>query len=141
MLQEKHHVHALYANDAASSPSRESEFHRMRDELWWELREAFMETREIAIDPTIKHYDELIAQLTSIKWASVALNGRTRTKVQGKGSSSGIPNVKPLLHSPNEADSLCLAWRGYLRYCSRVPARFRARRMRRESSIVSWKVV
>lgn len=141
MLQEKHHIKNLYGVDAAESPIRESEFHRMRDELWWELREAFMESKEIVIDPHVKQYDELISQLTSIKWASVALNGRTRTKVQGKGSSSGIPNVKPLLHSPNEADSLCLAWRGYLRYCSKVPERFRRTRVRSSSSAVSWKVI
>jgi len=131
ILQDKHKLQNIYGIDAAESPIRESEFHRMRDELWWELREAFMETKEIAIENSvelrdkIKNCDELISQLTSIKWASVALNGNTRTKVQGKGSSSGIPNVKPLLHSPNEADALCLAWRGYLRYCSKVPTRFR----------------
>ena len=141
MLIDTHHLRNVYGIDAAQSPMRDQEFHRMRDELWWELREAFMETKEIALDPRVKNYDELIAQLTSIKWASVALNGRTRTKVQGKGSSSGIPNVKPLLHSPNEADSLCLAWRGYLRYCTKVPERFRRTRTRQTGVSVSWKVV
>ncbi len=140
MLQDKHHIGNLYAIDAAESPIRESEFHRMRDELWWELREAFMESKEIAIDPKITNYDTLIAQLTSIKWASVVLNGRTRTKIQGKGSSSGIPNVKPLLHSPNEADALCLAWRGYLRYCSKVPFQFRSRSSYRRPA-VDWRIM
>lgn len=130
MLQEKHKIRNVYGIDSAESPTRDSEFHRMRDELWWELREAFMESKELAIEnePEFRHkiqqVDELISQLTSIKWSSVELNGRTRTKVQGKGSSSGIPNVKPLLHSPNQADALCLAWRGYLRYCGKVPQRF-----------------
>lgn len=140
VLQDKHGLRNLYPVDAAESPVRESEFHRLRDELWWELREAFMETKEIVLDPKLTNYDELLAQLTSIKWASVALNGRTRIKVQGKGSSSGIPNVKPLLHSPNEADSLCLAWRGYLRYCSHLPAQYRRRTYSRRMT-PSWKAM
>ena len=147
VLQDKHHLRNLYGIDAAESPIRETEFHRMRDELWWELREAFMETKEIAIENSIelrdriKNCDELISQLTSIKWASVELNGRTRTKVQGKGSSSGIPNVKPLLHSPNEADALCLAWRGYLRYCSKVPMLYRSSGTYWRNRTTSWKTM
>lgn len=140
VLQEKYHFANLYRVDAAETPARADEFHRMRDELWWELREAFMETKEIVLDPQLTNYDELIAQLTSIKWASVHLNGKTRTKVQGKGSSSGIPNVKPLLKSPNEADSLCLAWRGYLRYCGRIPTQFRAQSSWHHRE-VSWKAM
>lgn len=136
-----HRLQNVYGVDVAESPTRDEEFHRLRDEVWWELREAFMDTKEIAIEPTIKNYDELLAQLTSIKWASVMLNGRTRTKVQGKGSSSGIPNVKPLLHSPNEADSLCLAWRGYHRYCTKVPARFRGTSHYHRYAQVSWKIL
>jgi hypothetical protein len=141
MLTDKHGIRNCYGVDAAESPSRDSEFHRMRDELWWEVREAFMESKELAIDPHIKTFDDLISQLTSIKWAAVELNGRTRTKVQGKGSSSGIPNVKPLVHSPNEADSLCLAWRGYLRYCSKVPGRFKRPGRYQRYEQPSWKVL
>lgn len=145
MLQEKHLIRNVYGIDAAESPIRDSEFHRMRDELWWELREGFMESREIVIenDPErrskIQKVDELISQLTSIKWAAVELNGRTRTKVQGKGSSSGIPNVKPLLHSPNQADALCLAWRGYKHYCSTVPLQFRTAGVFQRYRPTSWK--
>lgn len=140
-LQDKHLIRNVYKVDVSESPIRDSEFHRMRDEVWWELREAFMETKDIVIDPTIKNYDALIAQLTSIKWASVFLASKAKIKVQGKGSSSGIPNVKPLLHSPNEADSLGIAWRMYRHYCSRVPMlRRRTLRYKREAS-VSWKVV
>jgi hypothetical protein len=141
MLTEKHGIRNCYGIDAAESPSRDSEFHRMRDELWWEVREALMDSKELAIDPHLKTFDDLLSQLTSIKWAAVELNGRTRTKVQGKGSSSGIPNVKPLLHSPNEADSLCLAWRGYLRYCSKVPGRFKRVGRYQRSHELSWKIL
>lgn len=147
MLQEKHGVRNLYGIDSAESPIRESEFHRMRDELWWELREGFMESKEIVFEnsPELRHkiqnVDDLISQLTSIKWGAVELNGRTRTKVQGKGSSSGIPNVKPLLHSPNEADALCLAWRGYKHYCSSVPLQFRSSGGYSRCRIASWKTL
>lgn len=147
MLRDKHLVKNAYGIDSAESPIRESEFHRLRDELWWELREAFMESKEIVIenDPErrskIQKVDELVSQLTSIKWGTVELNGRTRTKVQGKGSSSGIPNVKPLLHSPNQADALCLAWRGYLRYCSKVPQRFRKPSTYQRYQQLSWKIL
>lgn len=147
MLREKHLIKNVYGIDAAESPIRDSEFHRLRDELWWELREAFMESKELVIenDPErrskIQKSDELISQLTSIKWGTVELNGRTRTKVQGKGSSSGIPNVKPLLHSPNQADALCLAWRGYLRYCSKVPQRFRQASTYHRAQPLSWKIL
>lgn len=147
MLQDKHGLRNLYGIDAAESPVREQEFHRMRDELWWELREAFMESKEIVIEhePERRHLiqkvDELVAQLTSIKWAAVELNGRTRTKVQGKGSSSGIPHVKPLLHSPNQADALCLAWRGYRRYCSQVPVRYRQAGRFHRTREASWKTL
>lgn len=147
VLQEKHGIRNLYAVDSAESPTRDTEFHRLRDELWWELREGFMESKEIVIenDPEFRHkvqnVDELISQLTSIKWAAVELNGRTRTKVQGKGSSSGIPNVKPLLHSPDEADALCLAWRGYKRYCSSIPVQHRTSGGFYRNRTTSWKTL
>ena len=147
VLQEKHGIRNLYAVDSAESPTRDTEFHRLRDELWWELREGFMESKDIVIenDPEFRHkvqnVDELISQLTSIKWAAVELNGRTRTKVQGKGSSSGIHNVKPLLHSPDEADALCLAWRGYKRYCSSIPVQHRTSGGFYRSRTTSWKTL
>lgn len=147
MLREKHLLRNVYGIDSAESPARESEFHRMRDELWWELREGFMESKEVVIenDPERRHKiqraDELVSQLTSIKWGAVELNGRTRTKVQGKGSSSGIPNVKPLQHSPNQADALCLAWRGFKRYCSSVPMQFRRSEGFRRYANASWKTL
>lgn len=147
VLQEKHDVRNLYAIDSAESPTRDTEFHRMRDELWWELREGFMDSKELVIenDPEfrhkIQHVDELISQLTTIKWGAVELNGRTRTKVQGKGSSSGLPNVKPLLHSPDEADALCLAWRGYTHYCSAIPIQHRASVGHYRSRTASWKTM
>lgn len=136
-LTSRHVLANVYRVDGAEVATREAEFHRLRDEIWWELREAFMDSREISMP----YLDDLIGQLTSIKWAEVALNGSTKIKVQGKGSSSGIPGVPPLRQSPNEADSLGLAWRGYRRYCSRVPIQYRRRRMAQARRMVSWKGV
>ncbi len=150
-LQEKHLIRNVQKVDVSESPIRDSEFHRMRDEVWWELREAFMENKEIVINPkdeegkflpNIKadNFDALIAQLTSIKWASVFLASSAKIKVQGKGSSSGIPNVKPLLHSPNEADALGIAWRMFRHYCSTVPMEAR-RTLHYRRPAVSWKAM
>lgn len=139
-LTEKHVIRNVHKVDVSEAPIRDSEFHRMRDEVWWELREAFMESKEIVIDPKIMNFDALIAQITSIKWASVFLASSAKIKVQGKGSSSGIPNVKPLLHSPNEADALCIAWRMFRHYCSTVPMEAR-RTLRYRRPAVSWKTM
>lgn len=139
-LTEKHVIRNVHKVDVSEAPIRDSEFHRMRDEVWWELREAFMESKEIVIDPKIMNFDALIAQITSIKWASVFLASSAKIKVQGKGSSSGIPNVKPLLHSPNEADALCIAWRMFRHYCSTVPMEAR-RTLRYRRPAVSWKAM
>jgi hypothetical protein len=90
----------------------------------------------------IEHRSELIGQLTSIKWATVILGDAHKIKVQGKGSSSGIPNVKPLAFSPNESDSLALAWYAYRHYCSRVPYERRGRpSWSARRRVASWKTV
>lgn len=137
-LADRHLMRGLYAVDVAEVPlGRAEEFHRLRDQIWWELREAFMESRDIAIC----HNEELIGQLTSIKWGNVALQGKTKIKVQGKGTSSGIPGVKPLLQSPNEADAVGLARFGYKHYCSRLSMASRRRVVHSYRRPVSWKVV
>ncbi len=144
ILQHIHRVQHLYKLDVSEVPLDAKRFHRLRDQVWWELRDGFMEARECSLyynvddrqaGEAMQHVDTLIGEITSIKWGEV--NGKI--KVQGKGSSSGIPNVKPLAKSPNFGDSLCGAWYLYKHCVSRVPAAFR--RMRRYSRRrVSWKV-
>lgn len=137
-LVDRHRMHSVFRIDAAEVPiSRNDEFHRLRDQIWWELREAFMDSRQIAIC----HNEELVGQLTSIKWGNVALQGKTKIKVQGKGTSSGIPGVKPLLHSPNEADALGIAWFCYTHFCSRLDASLRRRTSQRRREMLSWKII
>jgi hypothetical protein len=79
--------------------------------------------------------DDLVGQLTSIKWDEV----KGKIKIQGKGSESGLPGVPPLTSSPDEMDALAIAWFLYKHRCSRMPAHLR--RVRRERRVpVSWKV-
>ena len=77
--------------------TRESDqFERMRDELWWQMRETF-QSGAIKIPAD----DELIGELSTIKYKP---NPRTRKiKVEGKKElkERGIS-------SPNKADALCL---------------------------------
>lgn len=122
-VQRCRHVYALDVSEKALDERR---YHRLRDQVWWELREGFMESREIVL----LEEDELLSQLTTIKWAEV--NGKI--KIQGKGSSSGIPNVKPLASSPDKGDALAMAWFAYQHYTSRLPVgQRRQRRARRRS--------
>jgi hypothetical protein len=130
LLTDVHLLAGVQQVDVSELPIRTEEFPRLRDEVWWELREAFMQSKEIVLDPTIDNYDELVAQLTSIKWGTITGQETSKIKIQGKGSSSGLPGVKPLTHSPNEADAVGLAWRMYRHHCSRVPLTLQRRRGR-----------
>ena len=137
-------IRHLYRVDVSERPLDDRKFHRLRDQVWWEMREGFMDLREVVLPNPQREgclmkkdeIDELIGELTSIKWAEVL----GKIKVQGKGNSSGIPNVRPLTKSPNRADSLVGAWWLYKHAVSRIP---RARRQRRVRSFhgraVSWK--
>jgi hypothetical protein len=131
-LQDVQQVQHLNMLDVSELPLDPTRFHRLRDQIYWELREAFVESRTIVIQPD----EELIGQLTSIKWAEV----RGKIKVQGKGSDSGIPDVKPLASSPDKMDALALAWFLYQHRCSRLPAHLRRRRREATRRPVSWKV-
>ncbi len=126
----------VYGLDVSEKALNEKAFHRLRDQVWWELREGVMDTKELAIEPGTNRedLDTLIGETTSIKWAEV----QGKTKVQGKGASSGIPGVKPLKKSPNFGDSLAGAWYLYKHCVSRMPTS--ARRVRtRHRRKVSWK--
>lgn len=133
-----HQVRHLYKLDVSEEPRDRKRFHRLRDQVWWELREGFMEQREIALAPsaceTGNEMDELIAELTSIRWGEPA----GKIKVQGKGASSGIPGVKPLQKSPNQGDALVGAWYIYKHCTSRLPASHRRMRVLRRRA-ANWK--
>lgn len=134
-------VSRCFGIDVSERPLDPTRFHRLRDQVWWEAREAFMETKQVAlrlVDDQGRPYinDDLIAQLTTIAWAEV--NGKI--KVQGKGSSSGIPNVKPLTISPDEADTVVLGLWILRHYCSAMPLAARLRRSRQFAQ-TNWRTV
>lgn len=120
------HVVKVDVSEQARTPML---YHRLRDQVFWELREAFLEQQTISLACAWAPdaWDELLAELTSIQWAMVMGSLKEKIKVQGKGSSSGIPNVRPLAKSPNRADSLAGAWYCYLHYTSRLPSAIRAK--------------
>lgn len=140
-LNEIERLSHLYQIDVSEKALDERRFHRLRDQLYWELREGFMELREISLRMLDKGLpvldDELIGELSSIRWAEV--DGKI--KIQGKGSSSGIPNVPPLAKSPNKADCLAMGWYLYKHCCSRMPPGVRRQRRARQSRAVSWKAL
>ena len=120
----------VFSIDVSQKPLNEGRYHRMRDQMYWELREGFMDALEISLRIMKKGMpvtdDELIGQLTSIRWAEV--DGKI--KIQGKGLSSGIPHVPPLANSPDKADALAIAWWLYKHCTSKMPPG--QRRMRRQ---------
>jgi hypothetical protein len=82
----------VYAVDVRRTPRNTARFHKLRDELWWKVREAFMEgTISIPKD------SELMGELTMLKFDDTT----GKVKVEGK---------RELRHrgeaSPNKADAL-----------------------------------
>jgi len=94
-LQELGHQR-VFAADVRRSPRNPERFMRLRDELWWKLRTMF---EEGAI--SIPNDDELIAQLSVIKWKTES-NGKI--KIESKEDM-----VRRGIASPNDADALMLS--------------------------------
>lgn len=99
-------------------------FHRLRDELWWRVREKF-EKRALSIPDDA----ELIGELTVVKYDM----DMGKVRIEGKKSmrSRGIS-------SPNKADALCMAHYFEADYLRRIrqPAP-----MTRRSAASSWKTI
>jgi phage terminase large subunit len=138
-VQQIRRCFGIDVSEKALDPLR---FPRLRDQVGWELREAFMEEKSICLNLTDERGqpyvdDELVGQLTSIQWGEV--NGKI--KVQGKGESSGIPGVKPLAVSPDRFDTLAMGHWLLKHYCSTMPLAARLQRRRRAVQGDSWKVV
>ncbi len=86
-------VMGVNVSNSAVHPER---FHRLRDELWWRMREAF-EKGEISIP----NDDELIGELSVIKFDDAT----GKIKVESKKDLR-----RRQLPSPNKADALCLTY-------------------------------
>lgn len=120
------HLKNLYDVNVAEVASREDRFHRLRDEIWWHVREAFEQRL-----PCIPNDEELIAELTNIHWEEHG----GKIKVEGKKELR-----KRGVSSPNKADAFCL--REFARrYCvSRLPRHAQAGVRKHERS-VPWNLV
>jgi phage terminase large subunit len=85
-------VNGIYASESAMNKQK---FSRLRDELYWRLRERFEKGR-IAIPPD----DELIGELSGIKWR-MEISGKIKIESKADMRKRGLA-------SPNKADSLML---------------------------------
>mgnify|MGYP001563858367 CR=1 FL=1 len=110
-------------NVAEAAPDDER-FSRLRDELWWRVRTAF-EQRAISIPRD----DELIGELTSIKWTDETTDGRIKVESKKDMKRRG-------LSSPNKADALCLTFYYEASLLRALTAR---RRMPQRAYAGSWK--
>jgi hypothetical protein len=87
--------------NVAEASSQSEKFMRLRDQLWWACRQFFVE-RQSRIDPDLELRDDLIGELTGIRY-NFTSNGKI--KVEGKDEMK-----KRGLTSPNLADALCLTF-------------------------------
>lgn len=84
--------------NVAESATNPDQFMRLRDELWWQLRERFQSGTI-----SIPNDDELIGELTTIKY-NFQKTARERIKIESKQELRDRG-----LSSPNKADALCLS--------------------------------
>lgn len=87
-------IMGVNVSNSAVHPER---FSRLRDELWWRMRDAF-ERGEISIP----NDEELIGELSCIKYATDS-NGKIKVESKKDLRKRNLP-------SPNKADALCLTY-------------------------------
>lgn len=90
---------------------------RLRDELWWDLRQAF-ELHQLSM----MNHEELIGELTTIKSEpSSGVNGLLKVESKRQMRTRG-------LKSPDHADALCLWWHATLKRGRKTRASLRQQR-------------
>jgi phage terminase large subunit len=95
----------------AQKPADPMHFRYIRDEIYWYLREMFR-SNEIEIPPN----DDLIAQLSAIKYKINARSGRIEIETKDDMRKRGID-------SPDEADSVAIAVYGARRHVGTITFR------------------
>lgn len=131
-LHHEARVKNLYPVNVSEKPSDDTRFWRLRDEIWWMARDAFQgDPSQGLIPPSIPNDDELIGELTSIKWKEE----RGRIKVESK-----LDMKKRGLSSPNKADAFIMTELLLRRFVSRMPES-RQRLRRRRADVSNWKLV
>ena len=124
----------LHPINVQELPAENDKFFRLRDEVWWQAREAFEQDRVIL--PTVNgvltpEVDGLIGELTTIKYN----DEKGKIKVEGKKELK-----QRQLPSPNKADAFCITQVLVDRYVSKMPRRVQ-RGERRRSVVSNWKTV
>lgn len=97
LLQDLAPVPVLPVN-VAEAPADAEHFVRLRDELWWQMRERFQ-----AGTISIPNDDELIGELSTIKY-NFQKTAKEKVKIESKQELRDRG-----LASPNKADALCLS--------------------------------
>ena len=113
--------------NVAESASNAEMFTRLRDEIWWKLREDF-QAGIIGFKPGLAHVDDLVGELGSIHY-NHQRTAKEKIKIESKQEmrDRGV-------ESPNLADALCLA-----RYASRFVGRaVSSRHRRRDRPASAW---
>lgn len=117
------HVYSINVSETPLDPER---FKRLRDQVWWELREAF-ERHELRLP----NDQDLFAELTTIKYKEEAGKIKVESKLELR--KRGLP-------SPNKADALCMT-QYLLRFCvSQIPVAKQYARPRRPLA-TNWKTI
>lgn len=122
-----HGLKKVYPIDVSKVSSNQERYHRLRDEIFWMLREVFADTRLIAIPKD----DELFQECTTIKWKEEL--GKIKVEGKDKLAARGLP-------SPNKADALAMSEYLIRRCTSQVPAGVRKLQRQRPRQS-SWRTV
>ena len=114
----------VYGVDVSRLPMNQDRFHRLRDEILWGLRDAFLQSTV-----SIPNDDELIAELTTIRWKTPS----GKVKVEGKEELRALGRK-----SPNKMDALALAF--HARKMLGAPGRAAHAPRQRLQTAQSWRV-
>jgi len=123
-LRSRTNVRVIGVN-VAEVPSISERFYRLRDELWWKVRELF-EKRAISIP----NDDELIGELSIIKYSEP--DGKIKVESKKDLKRRGVA-------SPNKADALCLTEYYSTETMRRLSSPSRS--YKRNQAGVNWKTV
>lgn len=100
MLREKN-AFPVYDVNVSESAGDSERFSRLRDELWWKLREWFYE-RKCKL-PSIKHIDEFVNDISKVTYDY--MKGSEKIKVASKADMKAVMD-----HSPDVADAFMMTF-------------------------------
>jgi len=123
--------HRVTSVNVANKARKPEKFKRLRDELWWKVREAF-ENSKIKIP----NDEELIYELSNIKY-EVESSGKVKVESKGKMKERGVS-------SPNKADALVMTYffnESAYRYTANDRASVYAKMRKRSRQERTWRTM